>query len=114
MDWTVKRDFKSANHTPIISLKGSRHIKTKPGQEIQLSATVKEPDGDRYAVRWWPLRTATDEAKLEISGADALSAKVKVPSNALPGQTYHLVLEVSDAREEPLTAYQLISVHIEN
>jgi hypothetical protein len=48
------------------------------------------------------------------AGGDAgsLTATLRVPADARPGQTIHLVLEVADDGAPPLTRYQRVVVTI--
>ena len=113
MDWSVNKNFKSSNHAPIISLKNERVLNVKPGQAIELSASVKEPDGDSYSTKWWQFKTYKKEPVLEISDSKSLTTIVKLPASVNKGETFFLVLEVSDDRAASLTAYQTIKLVVQ-
>lgn len=111
MKWSVTNNFKSANHAPIIQLKGSATIQVKPGQQIYLNATVKEPDGDQYEVKWWQFSKKQTETVLGINQKNSLQTSVTIPANAKK-QTLYLVLQVQEKNENSLTSYQLIKIII--
>ena len=56
MDWCVK-PFDSANHAPSATLNDDRslrvlRVQTDPGDEVHLTATGTDPDGDDVRYRW--------------------------------------------------------------
>ena len=114
MDWSVKTSFKSANHAPIISLNTNRVLYVKPGQEIKLNASVKEPDGDGYSIKWWQFSTYKNATKLDVSENTSLITTITVPRSVQPGQRYFIVLEVSDNKVASLTAYQTVKLIVQN
>ncbi|MBP7931396.1 MAG: hypothetical protein KAZ11_02035, partial [Chitinophagaceae bacterium] len=113
-DWSVKTNFKSANHAPIISLNSNRVLYVKPGQEIKLNASVKEPDGDNYLIKWWQFSTYKNAPKLDISENTSLITTIRAPRSVKPGQRYFIVLEVSDNKAAALAAYQTIKLIVQN
>ncbi len=114
MDWTVKSEYKLANHAPIISLNFNRVLYVKPGQEIKLNASVKEPDGDGYTIKWWQFSTYKNTPKLDISENTSLITTVRVPGSVQTGQRYFIVLEVSDNKVASLTTYQTVKLIVQN
>ena len=114
MDWTVKSEYKLANHAPIISLNFNRVLYVKPGQEIKLNASVKEPDGDGYTIKWWQFSTYKNTPKLDISENTSLITTVRVPGSVQTGNRYFIVLEVSDNKVASLTTYQTVKLIVQN
>ena len=111
MDWCVK-PCEDANHEPAAVLDGDRgrrilQISTDPGATVRLSAAgATDPDGDRLRYRWWVYAEAgTYWAEAPISGATKPEATVSVPRDAA-GRTIHVILEVTDTGNPPLTAYR--------
>jgi len=76
-----------------------------------LLATVKEPDGDAYTVKWWQFSKNRQEAFLDIKDNQSLQTSVSIPTNAKP-QILYLVLQVQDKNPLSLTKYQLIKIII--
>lgn len=112
MAWSVAGTYKSANHAPIVSLKTGQTIKANPGESIQLSASVKDPDGDAYSIQWWQFRRMKNDPVVAFDQTDALSTSIVIPKEAAPGQTLFIVLEVKDKGKINLTNYQLIKIVI--
>jgi len=110
-DWCVK-DFDDANHPPKVKVAGSPDRTAKPGEKITLSAAgSSDPDGNSLSYRWWrydDVDTATK--KIEITGADKQDASFIVPDE--PGKTIHIILDVTDNGDPPLTRYARIIVKI--
>lgn len=124
MDWTIK-DFKEANHPPIIKLAHSNYITAKKGDKIILSAKgSSDPDGDALSYSWFlyaeagtfPLSSARSGQPLEIKNFDQEEASFIVPNKRFmePGTgTMHIILAVTDHGTPRLTRYQRIIVNIE-
>lgn len=111
MDWCVK-SWSQANHCPTAVLNGDRtldvlEMSADPGEKVRLSAKgSSDPDGDQLGYQWWVYEEAGsywDDAP--IAGASAREATVTVPEKAA-GRTVHVILEVTDRGEPPLTAYR--------
>ena len=52
MDWTIK-DYKNANHPPVVTLNHSKTLKAKANNNIQLKGTTTDPDHNKLTYRWW-------------------------------------------------------------
>ncbi len=111
MDWCV-RPYAEANHEPLAVLQGDRtrrvlQLDADPGMEVKLSAAgSSDPDGDPLEYRWWVYREPGSYwASPPIRGADRPSAALKVPDDAA-GRTIHVILEITDRGQPPLTAYR--------
>ena len=77
---------------------------------MKLSAAgSRDPDGDALSYRWWAYHEASHcpRAAVELRGADRAEATVVVPANTLH---LHVILEVSDDGEPPLTSYRRVVV----
>lgn len=106
-DWCVK-DFKHANHAPIVQVVGSLNREVKPGETVKLTATATDPDGNKLTGKWWEY-TEADSATgaVAIAQSDSLNrASFVVPNET--GKQLHIVLQVTDDGAPPLVAYQRI------
>ena len=111
-DWCVK-DYADANHMPQVSVKGALDITAKAGEKVVLKASALDPDGDDVALSWWQYREAgTSDAVLDIKGAGTASASFAVPADALPGSTFHVILQGTDNGTPSLTHFQRVIVTI--
>lgn len=102
-DWCVK-DFKGANHHPVVQVAGELTREVKPGESVQLTCAATDPDGDELKYRWWHYNEADSvTSKIAISDAATQAASLVVPNE--PGKQMHIVLEVTDAGSPPLVTY---------
>jgi hypothetical protein len=111
MEWCVRPPSK-ANHRPIAVLHGDRsmqvlRIAASAGTTVRLSAEGStDTDGNRLTYRWWIYREAgTYRVEATISGSEQSQAEIAVPGDAA-GKTIHVILEVRDDGQPPLTAYR--------
>jgi hypothetical protein len=112
-DWCVK-DYKNANHPPIVSLDHSNVLMAKANEKIQLKGKATDPDNNKLIFRWWQYEeAATYKAKIEIQNANSANASVVIPSNIKKGETIHLILEVSDDGAPKLTRYKRVILKAE-
>jgi hypothetical protein len=116
MDWCVQ-PRSAANHPPIAACNGdaTRAVFTqnaRSGSTVKLDvAGSRDPDGHDLSYRWWVYPEAgTYRGKPAMAGADSPQAAVELP----PGATgeLHVILEVTDAGQPPLTTYRRIVVTV--
>jgi hypothetical protein len=111
-DWCVK-SVEGANHPPQAKVAGPLDRTVGPGQQVTLSAEGStDPDGDRLSYKWWQYTDVdTAKARIDIAKDTATEgARFVVPDE--PGKTIHIVLEVTDDGDPPLTRYQRIVFNI--
>jgi len=112
-EWCVKA-YNEANHAPVVLLKCPKDIKAIPGENINLSCSVADPDQHGSTVRWWQyMEAGTCTIPVQIEDAASQNTSVTVPENALPGQTIHLILEVKDDGTPVLTRFARVIVTVE-
>lgn len=123
MDWTIK-DYKNANHPPVVKLEHDSYINAKKGDLIKLSAKgSSDPDGDAFSYNWFfyseagtfTVSSGKNGQPLEIKNFDQQEASFVVPTKRVmePGiGTMHIILEVTDHGMPRLTRYQRIIVTI--
>lgn len=117
MDWCVK-PYAEANHEPVAVCNGDRTlrvlaIKTDPNAKVRLTATgSSDPDGQMLRYKWWVYREAGSYwATAPIHAADSVDAMLTVPKQA-SGRSIHVILEVTDTGEPPLTSYRRVILHV--
>lgn len=135
MQWTIKPDYKEANHAPVVVVNGdsTRNVliyKVDADTDILLDASAScDPDGDKLSFKWWQYlepssnnnRPHRDVADLGFSAKDGKKITVHVPGDRIlrkPGRGahpaadkhLHIILEVSDGE---LVSYRRIVLTIE-
>jgi Protein of unknown function (DUF1593) len=105
-DWSVK-PYREANHPPVVALSGPVDVDVTPGAVLKLDLSAStDPDGDQLRYSWWQYREpGSFKGEVTIRDADAGVAQVQIPQNATPGQTIHLIGQVTDSGKPPLTRY---------
>jgi hypothetical protein len=118
MDWCVMSP-EDANHAPVAVLNGdhSREVlecTAKPESTLRLSAAgSSDLDEDSLTFRWWGYpEPSTWDGPVEIEDADEAVATVHVPQDAA-GKTIHLILEITDDGDPPLTSYRRCVVQVD-
>lgn len=118
MQWTVKADYKAANHHPVAVVAKDRslnsvHVTCKAGKTIVLNASKSsDPDGDTLTFDWSIYREASGyQGDVTIIGKDQKRCRVMVPADAR-GKDCHVILQVTDAGIPALTSYRRVILHI--
>lgn len=105
MTWGMTPKYSDANHYPTVTLKAAK-LSGKPGEVMNLSATAKDPDGDRVSVKWWRFENnGTYAGAVTLETTEGLMTSFRIPADARPGDTIHIVAEGTDNGRLPLTRY---------
>lgn len=116
LDWCVAERPADANHPPEPHCQGDA-----TGNVLQTSAPVGRPylldargtrdrDGDALSYRWYVYaEPGTYRGAVTFKSADSRRAELSIPADAA-GKTIHVVLEVSDDGNPPLTRYRRLVV----
>lgn len=112
-DWCVS-SVEDANHPPVVNLAHERHLEGKPGKVINLAVNASDPDGDKLTCRWWQYEEVDSyNGKIQLMNSGKLLSGFKIPLDARPGDTFHLIAEVSDDGVPRLTRYQRVIVTVQ-
>lgn len=118
MDWCVK-NYDEANHHPVVVVEGdtSQQIlqrTVRAGQSITFSASgTRDPDSDDLNYRWWHYAEAGSFRKqVELQNA-ATPIVTLVAPRVEPSTRVHLILEVTDSGEPPLTGYRRVIMTVD-
>jgi hypothetical protein len=113
MRWSVTPAYAGANHEPTVSIRGSARMSAQPGETIRLQGATSDPDGNAVTVKWWRWKDVdTYPGDVTLSTANSLATTIRVPADAVVGQTIQLVLEATDNGTPPLTRYQRVVVSV--
>ena len=114
LQWSVSPHFRDANHPPSVTIQGPLALSARPGATVRLTAAVSDPDHDKVTLTWWQYNDAgTYPGDVTFSDPAALTTTFRVPNDAKPGQTIHIVLEATDTGAPPLTRYQRVIVTVQ-
>jgi hypothetical protein len=103
--WAVTPKYAEANHYPTVTLKDSE-LSGKPGEVVSLSATTKDPDGDKVSVKWWRFENnGTYTGAVTLDTTEGPTTTFRIPADAKPGDTIHIIAEASDEGRLSLTRY---------
>ena len=107
-------DYAHANHPPVVFVPRDRqNISAAPGELVPLFAFAADPGGNKITTQWWQyLEAGTYPNNVAIQNADSLYAAVRVPADAVRGQTIHLILQVTNDGTPPLTRYQRVVITV--
>lgn len=116
MDWCVQ-DVAHANHLPKIASDGAavRRPVVKQaiaGQPLTLSASATDPDDQALQYRWWIYADAGTYARpVKLTNETSPAVTLEIPADS-SGKTLHVILEVTDGGEPPLTALARFVVEV--
>ncbi len=114
LKWSVTADYRAANHPPSVSLKGPRVLSARPGATVSLEGRASDPDHDRLVATWWHYVDAgTYTGEIQLPSVTGFKARLRIPGDAKPGQSIHMVLEVTDDGSPRLTRYERVVVTVE-
>lgn len=114
-DWSVK-PYSEANHAPVVNVETPLDVRAAPGSSVRLSVQGStDPDGDRLDYNWWQYKDAgTYKGDVVIRNADQAVAVAEIPQDAKPGDTIHMIANVTDSGKPPLTRYARIIITVAN
>jgi hypothetical protein len=111
-EWCVKK-YGKANHAPVVSLSNAADITAKPGDNISLTGSAEDPDGDEVSYFWWQYREAgTFDDSINIETPTINTTTAVIPESARTGETIHVILQVTDDGVPNLTRYQRVIITI--
>jgi hypothetical protein len=112
-DWCVKT-YAEANHPPFVWLTTPPDVEAAPGATVKIDVSASaDPDGDKLSFAWWQYKDAgTFKGDVATKDADRGAASINVPADAKPGDTIHLIAQVTDSGKPPLTRYARVIVTV--
>ena len=113
MKWSVTPTRKDANHEPVVRITGPLAVQARAAETVRLRGTVSDPDRDQVTTRWWHYNDAgTYPGDVVIPNPTSLETSIRIPDDAKPAETIHLILEATDHGSPALTRYQRVIVTV--
>lgn len=94
--WCVAESYEDGNHAPQVSIAEGLDRTAVPGQTVTLRAQASDHDGDEVRLSWMRYADADScagEVSLEATG-DVCT--LRVPEDAMPGDTIHVICRATD------------------
>jgi hypothetical protein len=111
--WSVTPTYAGANHEPRVAIRGAARMTARPGETLRLEGTASDPDGNAVKVRWWRWKDVdTYPGEVALSDPTSLATSLRVPVDAVAGQSIQLVLEATDDGTPALTRYGRVVVSV--
>jgi hypothetical protein len=111
--WSVTPTYVGANHEPRVAIRGTARMTARPGETVRLEGTASDPDGNAVRVRWWRWKDVdTYPGEVALSDPTSLATSLRVPADAVAGQSIQLVLEATDDGTPALTRYGRVVVSV--
>jgi hypothetical protein len=109
VQWGINSKYENANHNPLSGVMNGLDVSAKAGRTIDFEGAAYDPDGDELSYRWYRYAETdtyggnpnTNQGKGTFQLAATKDFTYTVPADAVPGQTIHLIFEVSDAPDNP-------------
>lgn len=114
LDWCVK-DFRAANHPPVVRIVGEPIRPARPGTSVSLDATgTSDPDGDRLMFAWSLYPHDPEVARgVTIHGGETSTPRIEL-SPGLPDSTVCILLTVKDGGTPALSRYGRVLLRMRN
>ncbi|TVQ00332.1 MAG: DUF1593 domain-containing protein [Balneolaceae bacterium] len=114
MQWTVTSDYNNANHPPVVRLTHPFELEEAAGETLELNASESfDPDGDQLSFRWWQyVEAGSYGGVIEIGSPESDITTIIVPDDALPGDIIHMICEVKDDADLPMTRYARVVIQV--
>jgi hypothetical protein len=114
LKWSVTPKYINANHEPVVKIEGPLNVMASPGEKIRLNGAVSDPDGNAVFIKWWQFQVGSYPNNVVISNPNSAQAEIRIPNDALGGQTFHLILEATDDGVPSLTRYQRMIITVKS
>ena len=102
-DWCVL-PVSRANHPPVVSADSTART-VRGGERIVLRVAATDPDGDELYYHWFQYGEADSYPGTAMLVLNGNEVAVSVPRDIKPGQSIHLIAEVTDGGSPGFTRY---------
>lgn len=108
-DWCIM-DYEDANHPPFVTAFGANTLAFKAGDVFTLEIQSSDPDGDKLSTTFWIYKEVGTYAGNATLTPNGNQVEVKLDQNSI-GQL-HVIAEVSDEADHPMTRYVRFVVEV--
>jgi hypothetical protein len=119
MDWCRTANQDSANHHPVVIVNGQAGrdpvlLQAQTGQTIELDSNgTSDPDQQPLNYLYWAYQEPSNiTGYLKVQDGDQPRCRLTIPYG-LSGKSIHIILQVTDTGDPPLTSYRRIIINIE-
>ena len=108
-DWCIK-DVAEANHPPVVEALGETHRTATAGDRLLLEVKTSDPDGDELHTHFWiyPEVGSYEAQPLVMQEGN----KVEIQLHPTSSGQLHVVAEVRDSGEHPMTRYRRFVIEV--
>lgn len=120
VQWAVK-SYKEANHHPVAVIRNDENgydmeISARRGQRLAFDASSSyDPDGNGLHYKWYIYPAegqGNTPGNVILHEAEVSHISIQVPAGAKQDSLIHLILELRDDAEYPLTAYKRMVIRV--
>ncbi len=116
--WSVK-DPEEVSSEPVAIINNDRtnnilHLSVETNETIALDASASyDPQGDELTFNWWVYPEAgTYDGDVSINNPNNSKALITIPDDAGKGETIHVICEVKNMAEYPITRYRRVVLKV--
>ncbi len=113
VDWGTTRNYKDGNHVPSVKVRQGLNLTRRAGSTVQLCVKAVDPDRDKVAVSARQYEEAdTYPGTVSITDSRRGGYRFTVPTDAIAGQTIHVIIQATDDGTPALTRYARVVVTV--
>ena len=110
-DWCIA-DYDNANHPPIVNTISPKRIEAKAGDVLSLKIEASDPDGDELYTSFWIYKEVGNYVGVPKINTKGLEANLVLDADHTG--ILHVIAEVRDNGEHPMTRYLRFVIEIKS
>ena len=121
--WCIAETYAEANHRPVLMVQEGTDLTAAPGQTVALHASATDPDRDTVSFLWYQdlysdsytewINEWEEPIPIMVESRGE-SVSITIPSDAVDGETIHVILKGTDSGMGNLIAYQRVIITVRN